>query len=225
MLRRKKPCKGWKTCNMIWPKRHMYVCFIRGSFLSYLAAFTCMDTIVEPWCDISTYFTKEHHASSLCSDKDRNSERMGSGCTRTHVLNIKDSLFICERRCWLCVMQELKRECALTGKCASVSTRPFTGDGMGVAVRVWTYSGVVVDFRELKYQFWGRWCSHTSLVLEGPDLGEGDLLWGRGLGVRRWRLGLIAARGASWAWTGTAIATSVEYHTPCKNTRVYTFHY
>lgn len=50
--------------------------------LSYLAAFACMDTIVEPWCNISTYFTKEHHASRLCSDKDRNRAKTGSGRTK-----------------------------------------------------------------------------------------------------------------------------------------------
>lgn len=75
-----------------------------------------------------------------------------------------------------------------------------------------------VDLWELEDQFGrGRRAPSQHPLLQGPNLGEGDLLWGRGLGVGQGRLGLVPTRRTARAGAGTARGPSIKDHTPCRH--------
>lgn len=88
---------------------------------------------------------------------------------------------------------------------------PLSCDGVRIGVlRGGWRPGGAVDLRELKYQLGGRGGAPRRPVFKRPDLCEGNLLRGRGLGVRTRGLCLVPAGGAAGAGARTAGGARIQ---------------
>lgn len=79
---------------------------------------------------------------------------------------------------------QIDKEGILTGESSCKPARPFSRNGVCIGV-LWSgcYRGAAVDLWELEYQFGGWGGCPSCLLLQWPNLGKGNLLWGRGLGM------------------------------------------